>query len=106
MLFRICYPQNLVTVYHPHAVVKYFNGYSQRISSAPGLPGHVEQGHAVFSASALFPPLLKGGKSEDCAALHLKAHVLTSVSNASKLVPLRGVAVPLPMEKHCGVTGG
>src|SRR5712692_10984019 len=65
-LLRICSPRSPVTVSHPDAVVKYFNGNFQRLSSVPGMPGHVA------------------------------AHVLTSVSNASKLVPLQGVAVPLP----------
>jgi len=34
------------------------------------------------------------------------AHILTSVRNASKLVPLQGVAVSMPREKHRGVMGG
>jgi hypothetical protein len=75
-LLRICSPQSLVTVYHPHAIVNYFNGNCQRVSAVPTMPGH----HA--------------------------AHVLTSVSNASKLVPLQGVVVPSPREKHHSVTGG
>src|SRR5262249_41685134 len=63
-LLQICYLRSPVTVYHTLAVVKYFNGHFQRLSSGPGMSGHLE------------------------------AHVLTSVSNASKLVPLQDVAVP------------
>ena len=75
-LLWICYPRSPVTVYHPLTVVKYFNGNFPRISSAHGTPG-------------------ASGRP-----------VLTSVSNASKLVPLSGVVVPLPRAKHRGVTGG
>ena len=73
---RICYLRSLVKVYHPHAIVKYFQGDFSRLSSVHGMPGH------------------------------LQAPALTSVSNASKLVPLQGVAVPWPGEKHRAVTGG
>src|SRR4030095_424268 len=63
-LLQICYLRSPVTVYHPLAVVKYFDSNFQRLSSVHDMPGHRE------------------------------AHVLTSVSNASKLVPLQGVAAP------------
>src|SRR5215211_2757848 len=71
-LLQICYLRSPVTVYHPLTVVKYFNGNFQRLSSVSGMPGHQA------------------------------AHVLTSVNNASKLVPLQGVAVPSSREKHRG----
>ena len=65
-LLRICYPRSPVKVSHPRTVVKYFNGNFPWLSAVSGMPGHTA------------------------------AHVLTSRSNASKLVPLQGVAVPSP----------
>ena len=41
-LLWICYPRSPVTLYHPLAVVKYFNGSFPRLSSAHGTPGYLE----------------------------------------------------------------